>query len=461
MLYQLTTPGLSVNTYLIVDPLTRKAAVIDPIRDVEPLMRKLKELGVNVAAILETHVHADFVSGSKELKHRLMGAPSIFCSGLAGKQWIPSYADVVVEDRREINLGSIRLQSRHTPGHTPEHLMWLVFDDSKDSEVPVQALTGDFLFVGSVGRPDLLGEKAVNALSTQLYQSVFDILPQLPGTLEIYPAHGAGSLCGKGISPKLSSTMAAERESNPFLKQRTKNEWVRTLMENMPPSPDYFSKMKQINIKGPKILKDLEPEKKMSAQEISLLDPRKELIIDIRDKENFAARHLPGSVNIGTGSFFLNWASMVIPEGTPVFLIAENLEQIKQSISQLRLVGIDSPISYTIWDESMGSGTFPLISSEDLFKQIQTKPEDLTVVDVRSQNEWNSGHIQGAKHITIKELRDKLSQIPKEKMTAVICGSGYRASIGASLLEREGYHQVCNVKGGMQEWVNKGFPTTL
>jgi hydroxyacylglutathione hydrolase len=445
-----------------VDPQTKKAAVIDPVRDIDPLMQKIHETGAKVEVILETHVHADFVSGSKELKHKLWGIPAIYCSSLGGSNWIPHYADVAVEEHENISLGSLRLQAWHTPGHTPEHVMWLLFDDEKDKNVPQKAFTGDFLFVGCIGRPDLLGDSSTRKLSEQLFHSIFDILPKLPNSLEIYPGHGAGSLCGKNISSQLSSTLALERQNNPFLKAKEKEQWMQGLLDKMPPSPDYFVRMKNINLAGPLLLSEQSLEKEINQEALHQLDPTKWSIIDIRDKEEFARQHVKGSINIGYGPLFLNWVTALVPYEKQILLVAANTEQRKQAIKEMRMVGYDNFIALLTLNketEPLFNSAFPMITTLELKNRLEKSPENTIVLDVRSHSEWNAGHIEGAKHIALKELTSHLAQIPKEKAIAVTCGSGYRSSIAASMLQREGYQNVCNVQGGMQGWMNAGYPT--
>lgn len=456
MLYTFTTPGLSANTYLVFDPETKKAAVIDPVRDVDEIVHTVREKHLQVIAILETHVHADFVSGSKELRHRLWGLPVIYCSGLGGEEWLPAYTDIAVKDREEIDLGSIKLQAWHTPGHTSEHLLWLEFDAK--NKVPKRAYTGDFLFVNSVGRPDLLGENSLKKLSDQLYHSVFEILPQLPDELEIYPSHGAGSLCGKGIGAEASSTLGLERKNNPFLKAKDKEKWISELMNMMPPSPKYFSKMKRINVSGPGLISEMIIARESTPEQFLKLNPEAWLIVDVRDKKEFAKGHFKGSLNIGLGPIFANWAPIVIPDDRKIILIAEDEQQRRQAIKELHNVGIDRIELFfdTKRAQPAFNSTFPMITSEKL----KDKIKEIELIDVRGDAEWQAGHVEGAKHIMLKELLEKASQIPKGKAIAVICGSGYRASIGASLLLREGYKEVCNVEGGMQGWTKAGFPIT-
>lgn len=464
MIERITTPGLAINTYLVIDPVTERAAVVDAVRDIEPILKKIQETGVQVVAILETHVHADFVSGSKELKHRLDSTPLIYCSGLGGKEWIPRYADIVVEEPLEIPLGSLSLEAWHTPGHTPEHLIWVIYDENQNKNAPVQALTGDFLFVGSLGRPDLLGKATQQDMLDQLYDSVFRILPRLPNSLEIFPAHGAGSLCGKSINPAPSSTLSFEWQKNPLLQKKPKELWVGAVLENMPPAPPYFSRMKQLNVKGPALLEELPPTQELSLEGLSQSNLKEFFIVDLRSKEEFAVRHIQGAVNIPFGSMFVNWAPVVIPPEKKLLLISDGRKNLDAAVNMLRIVGLDQELSFAVISKETfpslkaSQESFPLISPQELLSKLKKEPEIVQVVDVRTVPEWQSGHIEGAVHIMLNEISEKIPDLSKDKTLVFICGSGYRSSIAASLMQREGYKDICNVQGGMQEWNKAQLP---
>jgi len=234
---RLFTPGLSINSYLLGDEKTKRCVVVDPTRHVFPLIVQAQQAGLDITDILETHVHADYVSGSKELKHQLNEKPCIYASGEGGEQWIPSYADVVVENGRTLNIGDLRLEAMHTPGHTPEHVIWVCYDASRSSCTPWFAFTGDCLFVGSIGRPDLLGKEEMATLAPQLYQTLFERLAPLPDFLEILPSHGQGSLCGQSLNGRATSTLGFERLFNPYFKKESQEQWISQLEQGLPPHP--------------------------------------------------------------------------------------------------------------------------------------------------------------------------------------------------------------------------------
>jgi len=466
-LHQRFVPGLAIASYVIGDEATGEAAVVDPTRDVEDFLQLAEENGLQIRHILETHVHADFVSGSRELKARLNGEPVIHASGLGGEEWTPSYADHVARDKDEIALGPIRLQAFHTPGHTPEHVCWALYDDSRSQDMPWLMFSGDFLFVGDVGRPDLLGKEAQEVLAHQLYESVFRLLPDIPDITEILPAHGAGSLCGKAMSSRRSSTVGFERRFNPALMKKPEGEWVQDLLRDMPPAPPYFRQMKKVNREGPKILGgELPGQQRRSPKDVEAGRQGELLVVDVRSKEAFAAAHIPGAINIPVSPSLPTWAGWVVPYGKPLLLVAESPGQMKSVATHLVRVGFDDLHGYLDGGiEAWETSGFPLtaldtISVRDLAGWLQRDPAGLTVLDVRAAGEWRGGHIEGALHIHGGKLSERLAEVPREKPVVVVCGSGYRASIAASFLQREGYTQVANVAGGMTAWKSAGLPTT-
>src|SRR3954451_2289805 len=318
-------PGLAIASYLVGDEKTKEAAVIDPTRDVEEFVRIASGEGLRIKHILETHVHADFVSGARELKARLNGEPQIHCSGMGGADWLPAYADHVVKNGDEVKLGIVRLRALHTPGHTPEHVSWLLFDDSRSKETPWLIFSGDFVFVGDVGRPDLLGDAERVRLAHDLYHSVFDTLRALPDFLEVFPAHGAGSLCGKAIGSRRSSSLGFERQFNASLKPFPEAQWTDKLLAGMPPAPPYFKRMKQVNRSGPAILGTALPGRNPIAPKTlrDRLDRGGDdlIVLDLGAAEAFAAAHMPGSISIGLTPQLPTWAGWILPAEKPIVLV--------------------------------------------------------------------------------------------------------------------------------------------
>lgn len=440
-------PGLAIYTYLIGDEKTQKAAVIDATRDVQPLIDLADDNDLTITDICETHVHADFLSGALELKHALHNKPTIHCSGEGGEEWTPRYADHIVKDGNSFSLGSLRLQARHTPGHTPEHICWELYDDVRSTKDPWVIFSGDFLFVGSIGRPDLLGEEAQKTLAHQLYRSTFQTLRMFPDYSEVFPGHGAGSLCGKAIGARDSTTVGYEKKYNTSLIEKPENEWISYVMEDMPLAPPYFRVMKQINVEGPKILDGKLPGHiPLSSAEVNEKQKNGAFILDVRSKESFAGTHIPGSLSLPFSSVLSNWAGWLVPYNTPLILVLESPKQFEDVATMLIRVGFDEITGYlsngiNAW-ESAGFHTdnFSMISEKD-FEGLAQK-EDLYIVDVRSPEEWKEQPHKGAIHIPLGFLQNHIEKIPQDKPVYTLCRGGYRASIGASVLQKNG---ICDV----------------
>lgn len=465
ILHQRFIPGLAIASYLIADEATGEAAVIDPTRDVEPLLRFAREHELHIRHVLETHVHADFVSGARELKARLGDAPVIHCSGLGGPEWTPPYADHVARDGDDVKLGALRLRAMHTPGHTPEHVSWALFDESRSADTPWMLFTGDFLFVGDVGRPDLLGEEEKQQLAGQLYRSVFETLAAAPDFTEVFPAHGAGSLCGKALNSRRSSTVGFERRFNPALVRKPSDQWVRDLMAEMPLAPPYFRRMKKVNREGPAILgPELPAQKRWSPREIHARECEQCLVLDTRSKEAFAAAHIPGAISIPFGPNLPTWAGWVLPYDRPILVVLDEPAQLPEVTTHLQRVGFDEVQGWLeggmeAWETSgLPLASLDTLSVQELKQRVDRDRAGLTVLDVRTEKEWNAGHMEGALHVHGGQLEERFAEVPREKPVAVMCGSGYRASIAASFLKREGYAEVINVMGGMSAWKAASLP---
>lgn len=454
------TPGLSIHSYLLADEKTKECIVVDPTRNIVPYIVEAQNAGLDIVAILETHVHADFVSGAKELKHQLNEKPLIYSSGMGGEEWIPSYADRIVSDGTELKIGKLKLKALHTPGHTPEHIMWVCFDESRSSLHPCLILTGDCLFVGSVGRPDLLGKNETPLLARQLYYSLFEVLSTQPDYVEIFPSHGEGSLCGKGLKGLSSSTLGYERLFNPFLKKESEQSWIKHLLKESSPIPPYFNHLKKMNVQGPPLLNTL---KVMKWHEGINEIPLEELfLLDVRHPEMFSTSHLKNSLNIPISSSFTQWIGWMLPVDKPIGIVIESFYPFSDVIEQLRLMGFDQ----TIWiielqtnqiKNSLPVCELPMIDVEELSK---AQSKALFLLDVRSSEEWRSGHIAGAHHVELTKLPKSIVDLPQDQSIALICRSGQRASIAASLLRQHGFQSVMNVRGGMQAWKQAGLPIT-
>ena len=464
--HQRFIPGLAIASYMVGDEKAKEVAVIDPTRDVDEFMEVARREGLRITHVLETHVHADFVSGTRELKARLNGEPQVHASGMGGRDWTPPYADHVVKDGDEVRLGSVRLKAVHTPGHTPEHLTWALYDDARSGEVPWLLFTGDFLFVGDVGRPDLLGEAARKELAHQLYQSVFNVLPPLPDFTEVFPGHGAGSLCGKAIGSRRSSTVGYERRFNAALREMPEEQWTAALLRGMPLAPPYFRRMKKVNAEGPTLIGAERPgQRRFTARQIRERLCEHCLVLDVRPKEAFAAAHVPGAINIPLGPNLPTWAGWVLPYDKQIVVVPSSPADVSEVVTHLIRVGIDGVQGYMedgmdAWENhGFEIGQLESMSVQTLAARLQGPPAHRPfVLDVRTESEWEAGHIDGAHHIHGGVLADRYAEVTKDRPVAVVCGSGYRGSIAASFLKANGYRDVANILGGMSAWRGAGLP---
>ncbi len=456
--------GLSHYSYAVGCPGAGKIAIVDPERNIDRYLEFAERKKVRISHVLETHIHADYASGARELAARSGAEPCV--SGYdEGETFTVSFDHRDLADGDSIELGSVRLVALHTPGHTPEHLSYLVYDASRCRDVPELLLSGDFLFVGSLGRPDLLGEDAKRALAHKLFHSVRRVLPRLPDGLEVHPAHGAGSMCGAGMSGRPSSTLGFERLANPYLDPKlTEQQFVDRILGTVPPFPPYYRRMKKLNSEGPptvgppEALPELRPEKFRA-----LLDSG-HVAIDLRDHLSWGGGHIPESFSIGTDASLAVWAAWVVPYETPILVVAEEREQAEYAASALRRVGLDDVQGrlaggIAAW---VGAGLpmhQTIVASVRVLHELLESGDPMDVLDVRTDDEWKSGHIEGAIHIHGGLLADRTGELPSDGAPlAVICGGGYRSSVAASVLERAGFHNVVNVTGGMRAWRAADLP---
>jgi hydroxyacylglutathione hydrolase len=428
-----------------------EAAVVDPRRDVDSYIDEARENGLEIKHVLETHLHADFVSGHHELAKRT-GA-KIYFGAKAGAK----FDHVPVREGDEIRMGDVVLRFLETPGHTPESVSILVID-REVSEVPKAVLTGDTLFIGDVGRPDLLGAKmSAQELAGMLYDSLHDKLLALPDSVEVYPAHGAGSLCGRNISSETSSTIGQQRQFNYALRPMPKEEFVRMMTTDLPEAPAYFARDVAINRDGAAELTDLPEPAALDPQSVEALRMKGATVLDTRPAAQYGTGHVPGSLNIGLSGQFASWAGALISPTTPIVLVSEEEEQVREARTRLARVGIENVAGYLAggileWHRAgLPLATMEQVSVEELDARIREGRVG-KVVDVRRPGEWQAGHIADAVHAPLASLAAAAGELPKDQPVAVVCQSGYRSSIATSILERQGFTRITNVVGGMSAW---------
>lgn len=455
--------GLSQYSYAVGCPGAGAMAVVDPRRDVDVYLDFAAAHGLRISHVLETHIHADYASGARELAERT-GAELWLSAYDQGETFDVSFPHREMRDGGEVEIGSVKIRAVHTPGHTPEHLSFLVYDGSRSHEVPLLMLTGDFLFVGSLGRPDLLGEEAKRELAGRLYDSVRNKLAGLPDGLEIHPAHGAGSLCGAGMSGRPVSTLGYERATNPYLDPAlSRAAFVDRILESVPPFPDYYRRMKRLNSAGAPSRFGRPALPALPSADFHASVAAGHQVVDLRDPGAFGAGHIRGSLGIGAGRSFLAWAPWVVSYEAPVLLVAPDPETARQAETELARVGIDDVRGYLLgglgaWAEAgLPLETLPQVTPEELAETLRSG-EGVRVVDVRTRSEWDGGHVSGALHLPLPELALRSRELNGEPL-AVVCGSGYRSTVAASVLARSGFHRLHNVIGGMTAWKGAGLPT--
>jgi len=453
-------PGLAQYSYAISS--NGKAIVIDPIRDADRYVDYAHKASLSITHVLETHIHADFASGATALA-AATGAELWLSGHDTGEDYQYRFPHHAFRDGESLVVEKLKIVALHTPGHTPEHLSFLLFDLERSTSLPVALFSGDFLFVGSFGRPDLLGEGAKERLAAELYRSMKHRISALPDSLEVYPGHGAGSLCGAGMAEQQQTTLGYERAANPFF-ALPEGLFIERILASVPPFPGYYRRMKELNSAGLTILKTLPGDRRVSLAELhSLWQTRALTLLDLRRPESFGGAHIPGAINIGAGQNLSLWAGWMLPPDKPILLISEDgdLEQVRRSLIR---VGLDNLRGYLSGGIAPGINLWidsghPLAHIEQRsVREVEAAANNRFVLDVRSDAEWNSGHIAGATHIMLGDLPGRLTDLPRDVAITAVCGSGYRSSIAASLLAAHGFKGVLNMSGGMGAWRTQHLP---
>ncbi len=427
------------------------AAVIDPQRDVDLYVEAAAKRNWKIAHILETHLHADFVSGHLELAERT-GATIYLGDGSNAE-----FPHVAVKDGDEIAFGQCRLRILQTPGHTLESIC-IQMTDAGHPERPGAVFTGDTLFVGDVGRPDLAPNHTPQELAELLYRSLHEKLLTLPDETEIYPAHGAGSLCGRQMSSESSSTIGKQKQTNYALLAKSKEEFVRLLTDNLPARPEYFARDADLNRKGAAPLADLPHLPKLNAPEVRKLQKEGAVVVDTRPAMEFAVAHVPGSVHIALTGQYASWAARMLGLDTKLILSCEDAEHVRESQLRLARVGIENVVGY-LEGGVLGwiQGGFeldyiPHLTVQDFEELREKEPERIAVLDVREPGEVASGTIPGSITIPLGKLQERLGELDRGKLLVVNCKGGYRSSIATSILRRAGFVDIANLIGGYDAW---------
>lgn len=449
---QFFVEGLAHSSYILGGNQT--CAVIDPKRDVNDYIRIAKAMGLKITHIMETHLHADFISGHLDLKE-LTGA----------KIYAPKAADcqfdhVPLAEGDVIQIEDMELKVLETGGHTPEHVSYVVIDNSRGEE-PVAVFCGDTLFVGDVGRPDLFPGRSEELAST-LYDNLHQKLLKLPDFCEVYPAHGAGSLCGRSMGAKRTSTIGYERRYNPALQHKTKEEFKNSLLTGIPEAPDHFSRCSAINAKGPPLVRTLTVPRPLAPEEFWRLKNNNHIVVDVRDYTGFGSAHVPGAYNLDLSMNFSTFSGWVLPADRPLLLVGNTEEEVQRATTQLHRVGLDQVVGYSEGGiHAWATSGLPLehllhISVHELKRKLEPR-DDMVVLDVRSQMEWDKAHIEGAVHIPSPDVRTRYRELDNKKSIAVLCNTAHRSSMAASILKQHGFTNLSVVTGGMTAWQAAGY----
>jgi len=452
IIHQFFIPGIAHSSYIVAG--NRTCAVIDPARDISRYITAAREMGLQITHILETHLHADFISGHLDLAEAT-GA-EIYAPGLGNC----AFSHTSLGEGDMVQLEDIRFSVIGTAGHTPEHICYIATDAAR-GETPVALFSGDTLFVGDVGRPDLFPGRA-GELASSLYDNLQGKIMTLPDECEVYPAHGMGSLCGRAMAAKRTSTIGYEKKYNYALRIQDRREFIRALTSDMPAAPDHFARCSAINRAGPALMKCLiQPEPLEPILFSKRIKEGNAVLLDIRSYPAFSGLHIPGAWHIDLAGNFATQAGWILPPDRDIFLVVDERRQVEEATLQLHRVGFDSVPGFLqggllAWGmAALPIGTIPVIFAKEAHTLIQSGRAIL--IDVRSKEEWEAGHVAGSLHIPWHDLRTRYAELDPARQYIVMCRGGQRASIAASILKMQGFENVSNLGGGYSAYQRAGF----
>lgn len=454
---QIVTPGLGCFSYVIGCPGAREMVVVDPKRDVQDYLDISRDQGMRISHVIDTHVHADHVSGNQELASR------VGCDIMMYATSPVEFPFTRLSEGDTLEIGNAQLEVLHTPGHTPDALSLLVTDKSRGNE-PWMILTGDVLFVGDIGRPDLVGEAKLDEQIDNLYNSLYVKLATYPDHLEVFPAHGMGSLCGKGMSSKPSSTLGFERRHNPMLGFPDRKAFHHAMSQDFPARPKSFTHIIGTNAHGAPLLERCPLDRAMEPAQFEsrILDGA--VVVDVRDAAAFSGFHIPGSLNIGFEPSLANWVGMVVDPKSDLLLVVDSKEDYDRMTTELHRIGYDNIHGYLTggimaWVYSGRPVDRLSQITAQLFKGMMDDGEAKSIVDVRTPAEVQGGGIPGAVHIPLADILEGRHDLPEDGSHVLYCATGYRSNIAASYLQRHGFWNVQALAGGFLAWSRAGYPT--
>lgn len=449
---------LAQASYLVGCPVAGEAMIIDPNRDIEQYVETAAREGLRVTVVTETHIHADYLSGSRELA--VVTGAQLYLSGEGDKDWKYEFATdakaKLVKHGDTIRIGAVRVDVMKTAGHTPEHICFLITDEANSKE-PMGIFSGDFIFVGDVGRPDLLETAAgiAGSMETgarQLFQSI-QASAGLPAHVLVWPGHGAGSACGKALGAVPVSSLGYERLTNWALRAQSEDSFVREVLTGQPEPPLYFAEMKRLNKIGPPLLNGFRvPSRRLDGRDIRKFIDAGVIVIDLRDSDAFMAKHIPGTLNLpGMYRSFITWAGSVVPYESDILLIGPDEPTIEQAVRELAMIGLDRVVGWygeDILEEfERPAEQFESMAEVDPSKLLSI-PSNVTVVDVRNKSEWDGGHVANATHLPLSTIAKRASELPRDKELWVYCQTSARSILAVSLLRSLGFAKVANIRDG-------------
>jgi len=454
---QITTPGLGCFSYVIGCPATGEMVVVDPKRDVQDYLDISRDEGMKIVHVIDTHVHADHVSGAQELKSHTG------CDVMVYETSPVTYDFTPLKEDEKLTVGNAGLKVLYTPGHTPDALSLLVTDFSRGNE-PWMLLTGDVLFVNDIGRPDLVGDAKLDEQIQNLWNTLYVKFNNFPDSLEIFPAHGAGSLCGRGMSSKPSSTLGFERRHNPMLGFDSYEAFHLAMSQEFPARPKSFTHIISTNANGAPLLERCPMDLAMDPFKFEEKMQDGAVVIDVRDAAAYAGYHIPGSINIGFEPSLANWVGMVVDPKADILLVVDSKEGYERMRTELHRIGYDSIYGYLSggiqsWVFSGRPVNKLSIDSAQDLQTCQAENKPLSLVDVRTPAEWEGGKIPGAKHIPLADILNGKFDLSEDDHHILYCAGGYRANIAASYLQKHGFWNVRSLAGGYIAWNRAGYDT--
>lgn len=451
---------LAQASYLVGCPGAGEAMIIDPNRDVQQYVEAAAHEGMRVAAVTETHIHADYLSGSRELA--VVTGAQLYLSHEGTEDWKYEFAKAasakLLKNGDSIHIGNTRIDVMRSAGHTPEHICFIVTDEASSKE-PMGIFSGDFIFVGDVGRPDLLETAAgmsgtMESGARQLFHSI-QASAGLPAHAIVFPGHGAGSACGKALGAVPVSSLGYERITNWALRAQSEDSFVREVLSGQPEPPLYFAEMKKLNRMGPPLLNGFRiPPRRLDGKDIQKFIDAGVVVIDLRETDAYITKHIPNTLSIpGAYRSFITWAGSVVPYETDILLIGSDEEAIESAIHDLAMIGLDRVVGWygeDIFEEFERPGEQLEDMDEVDPSALLNVPSDVVVVDVRSRSEWDSGHVAGAVHIPLATIARRSSELPRDKQLFVHCQTSFRSPVAVSVLKSQGFKNVKNVREGYQ-----------